>query len=406
MNRAQSFSPSLPMTSAHKSSMPGTAMGSLWANLQGCVPFECFEGKDVQLFIDKKSLGEYGVVIARSVVQIIVAGLIVGGAVIGATGPIGAVLVAAYEVLAPVCTWLNNEINKRRMLAEQQTMLASSANAILNNIITFLEIRYPWCSAVEKIRSNPAFADNSPIFGSDGPAMGIKFMGIYMMAAALLHNKRYGKTSQKILAVAPLSETLDEVHYVKNHLMIKVSNIEHYWRGDEIVIRPNQSEKIIVTHRSGNSKKITWDCDRVFYDPDIVPSGIFESGRGCKMSMTWRYDGQANSMGGGRSGTNLRNLEGEGWLITSIDYSASHQSLVGKTVNVKKEFLIAIPSDATTTATTTTTKPPMTVTPTPGNLTLTDKIKAGFSGYLATIILMGIGATLIYQAISNSRSDG
>ncbi len=374
----------------------------------GCVPFECFNGKEVQHFIEKKTLGEYGFTVARSLVQIVVSGLVLAAGAITFGGPVGLVLAAAYEILAPAVTWLNFEINKRRLQEEQQKMLAQSANAILNTITAFLEIRYPWCAAIEKLQANPAFSDNSPIFGSGGPEMGLKFTGIYILAAARIHNNRYGKTRQKILAVAPLAETLDEVHYVQGRLMIKVSNIEHYWRGDRIVLDGNTNENVIVTHRTGNSKKVTWDCDRIFYDSDIVPANVFEKGRGCKIGFSWRYDGQANSLGGGKSGTNIRNLEGEGWIITSINYSASHSSLVGKNVNVFKEFLVKdVPQDNTSGGNDPTVNPdPLPVPVTNSEISPLKKIQASAAGIIPQILLIGIGIALLGGAISNSRSNG
>jgi hypothetical protein len=384
-----------------RTGMAGVCTGS------GCVPFECFNGKDVQHFIEKKSLGEYGFTVAKSVIQVVVGGLVLAGAVIGIGGPVGAVMVAAYEVLAPAATWLNFEINKRRLQEEQQKKLAQSANAVLNNITTFLEIRYPWCSAIEKIQANPAFADNSPVFGSGGPEMGLKFTGIYILAAAKLHNSRYGKTRQKILAVAPLAETLDEVHYVKGRLMVKVPNIEHYWRGDKITLdgRPGN---IVVTHRTGNSKKVTWDCDRVFYDDDIVPANIFEKGRGCKVGFSWRYDGQANSLGGGKSGTNIRNMEGEGWLITSINYTDTHPSLVGKYVNVEKEFLVKdVPVEDPVGGNVPAINPsPDRLPDTNSEISPIKNTRAALTGNISLIIMIGIGIALLGGAISNARSNG
>jgi len=305
-----------------------------------CVPFCCFNGGGIPVFVDQGKGADYTMALAEAGFGV-VASVVMAASVPGA----GIILVAVYELLKPLANWLNTTINKKRMEAEQLVIQESSIKSIAYNLQAALECRLPWCEVIVEMQKWPVFAAPSITFGWDGPTVGKQSIGAYIALADIMHKDRLDKTNQKIITCAASTPGYwkDKQEYYQMYdgkLMIRVPNIEHFWMHDNVIINGDTSKIYKVVHRYGTSNKITWDCDNHFVDHRIIPDMLLTvKGRGCKISLSSSYIGSAQSGGGFKSGYNIRSIGGEGWLVTDQKYIKSQaDTFIGGQVDLYRKI--------------------------------------------------------------------
>ena len=286
----------------------------------GCTAFCCVDGVESQLYVTNTNDGSslyQGVIAAISVL------------LTACFPPLGLAFSAAMAVeeyvLKPCVNYINFAMNKGTQAAFAVVQGERHMRAAVNMIVAMLQTRMPWCDVLKQIESSFLFAKNSPWFGNKGPEVGKEFLTLYVRAANELNNARFGKTKQKILEVSQTTKSgeIAEINFREHTLAVKVSNVEHYWMGD-IVSLPGMVSPVTLMHRWGKSSIYSSDCDRVFVDQRVYPSGNHAHGRGCPLS----YSADSlivnlKNVAGSYEGLNIRNMMGEGWLYFDMTYQLS-----------------------------------------------------------------------------------
>ena len=362
----------------------------------GCVPFCCANGQAVSLVVKKISVPQVITTTAKQIITSLSAPLAAGAA------------------LSTLSDMFNKSAIAAGHAAYAKAKLDFAVKSIVNQISAFLQCHLPWCDCISNIQKSAYFAANSETFGSDGPARCQDALNIYVSAANTINNARFGKTKQKIIQVMgnKSDANIDEIGLPVGWLLVKVPNIEHYWMHDTVLL-PGISTPMRVEHRWGLSKIMTNDCYRVFVDQRIYPAGNHDHGRGCSLSYNANTSSGTTTGQGANSGLNVRNMEGEGWLYFNLPYNASHQAMTGQWVDLSNPIYIDPNGQVTTT-----TPPPVntllpgtipgttttTTTPLPGVITpIKPATTASFTTIVPVVILLGIGATFIFQAIKNQQ---
>ncbi|MCX6285537.1 MAG: hypothetical protein NTY96_00295 [Bacteroidetes bacterium] len=380
----------------------------------GCIPFCCYPSVDPQNYIIKNDVAQYW-----SLSKTLLFSLI----------PCGKIGSIAFDLLSYITNYVNSAINKKRNIDEQKAIINSSMEFMGYYMQGKLDCRIGWCRTLSHIAGSRDFAPNSPVFGDKGPSVMLEAMKIYIKAANEANNNRYGKTTQTILDVAASYDNDLPINEIEaRRLMIKVSNIEHYWQGDVILV-PNptagvqfgSTTELLVKHRSGYSKEYTPDCDMEVIDKTIVPSGIYDGKRGCQSGIDASFHGHMQSLGSANSGLNIRNLVGEGWLVSekSIDYfsAAFLSNLKGKKVSLKNPvYVIMDPAKQNppkqTPIPAPTIKPPASVPPATNPVTSLLKLDsslfsklnvASISSGILNLGLLCVGITFLYEAFVDEK---
>jgi len=374
----------------------------------GCTPFCCADGGESRLYITQKNLGATGYAAAIAIAAVLASAC--GTPLLGLASGLAFTIGMSVEnyVLKPVVDWINFSMNKSTQQAYAIQQSESRSKAVANMITASLQTRMPWCDIVSNLQTSYLFATNSPWFGSSGPKVGAAMLQAYMFTANELNNARFGRTYQKISQVGWIRKDLDEVKeagILENMMWIKVPNIEHYWM-DDTVLLPGRTIPVKIKHRFGSSLITTWDCDRVFHDQRIYPSGNHDSGRGCKLSYDINALAQPSSnpsMGGNKTGWNIRNLQGEGLLLLDLNYSSDQQSMVGKFVNLYNPIYINTQGQVFVPAPTVNiVAPPAAIPPPKAGLEPLAASKASFaSSALSITAFVGIAMGFIYQSLKN-----
>ena len=376
-----------------------------------CNPFCCHPAIEVQNFIVKNAVSTYWSATESAALL----GLAIAATTVA--GPIGALLVGIYELLKPLANWMNVSLNKSRMQETQVKMIALEQNAMAYQLQGFLQCRIGWCRTLDIFSTERRFSQNSGIFGDQGPKMMQGLITAYILAANQLNNDRFGRSTQTIIDGEPsYDQSLPDQEIDPRRLCIRVPNIEYYWQHD-IILVPNPDGSMMelyVKHRYGFSKDYTPDCDQTFLHQTIIPTGIYDGDRGCQMGLTTGYIGLARSMGSANSGMNIRNLSGEGLLMTQISYddcsAAFINNLKGKKVSLKNQVYIVM--DTTTpTPTPVPTPTPTPIIPTPvktNSLTLPSTLLknttiASIGTGIFQFLLIGIGINFLYDAFFDDK---
>lgn len=379
-------------------------------NCSGCIPFCCYPSVDPQNYIVKNDVAQYW-----SLSKTLLFSIIPGG-------QIGSIV---FNLLTEITNYVNGIINKKRNTDEQKAIINSSMEFMAYYLQGKLDCRIGWCRTLDHIAGSRDFAPNSPVFGDKGPSVMLEAMKIYIKAANEANNNRYGKTTQTILDVAASYDNDLPINEIDaRRLMIKVPNLEHYWQGDVILV-PNpigSTTELVVKHRCGYSKEYTPDCEMEVIDKTIVPSGIYEGGRrGCQSGIDASFQGHMQSLGSANSGLNIRNLVGEGWLVSekSIDYfsAAFLSNLKGKKVSLKNPvYVVMDPAKQNppkqTPVLAPTIKPPLVVPPATKPATSLLKLDSSLFSKLnvASIgtgilqfLLIGVGVNFLYEAFVDEK---
>jgi len=361
------------------------------------VPFCCFKGGNIPVFVDKQSGGKATFTIIEGAM----------GVALSLAIPVaGSIVAGVYAILKYLTNWLNLSLNKKRMQAEQIKIMESSVRVIAYGIQAAVECRLPWCEKIAEMQTWPLFATNSTTFGSAGPEVGKESIGAYIAMAELGHKDRLTKAPQAIITAVPstpgLGSERDERHRLYDgKLDLMVPNVEHFWMGDKVIIDNDPSKIFTVAHRWGRAEKHTWDCDNLFVDNRVIPDGYFKEKRGCGLTFTAGYgEGRARSYGGSKSGYNIRGILGTGHLLMQEDYSPHHAAYKGKTVSLyRKKYTIPTPGGGG---------------PDPKNpfsklIPLDRQIVAGFlqdkslvKQALIVAITAGVGGYMLYQGLNKS----
>lgn len=330
--------------------------------ISDCVPFLCHNGQEIKNFVFEKSSGQA----AFEVIELLI------------------MRSTPLNYIKVFFNWLNKTINSKKIQENTVKALESRLKGLSNQILLHLHCRLPWCDTISEIENAPVFSTNLD-FGEKGPELAQEFVRLYVTAAKILNNDRFGKTTQKILDIKPYEWDLidddlpDNYKIYKGTMMIKVPNIEHFWMDDQVILPDGKSIK--VKNRSGKSNETTEDCARVWGDVRIFPNGLYEKGRGCSVA-----DG---SLGASKSGINIKNLTGEGWLMTEgLNVSEYYTKMIGKTLSLKNPVFIDEKGQVFTNS-----KPAAAV-----KLIEPKANTASFGNIASAIILAGIGIGLFYEA--------
>jgi len=338
----------------------------------GCEPFICFDSSSIKYLSYPKSAGEYGYTIAIAAISI-------------ALGPLG-IVVALFELLKPFMGKLAYLVDKKNADEERMRVLNTAFKELADILQGLIECRIQFCKSIKKLQSIPNLAPDGD-FGEQGPVIAMQLAKAYIVAVNNANNLRWGKTKQKIIGVHRYDATIegDEYNLNPGHFGIIVPNVEHYFMGDKIIL-PNGIIATVIT-RWGESKVYTYNKDRLRIDGLVYPNEYENTGMG----------------GGNYSGLNVRKMAGRGGLMLNLTYEDSFKSMIGQSIELENPiYIVETPGEM----------PPAVNNndPVPGekpaeNLTMIEKIKAGISGNLASILLIGIGVAMLGGAVSNSNDD-